>query len=463
MNGTELMTLRHHDLVVIGAGSGNYVVDDSFADLDVAIIEERWFGGTCLNAGCIPSKMLIYTAHVARTVRKAGAYDVDAELRTLRWREARDRVFQRLDAERDNGRNGREHEAWVTVYEGRARFTGFRTLRIDTGDGTVDVSAGQIVLAAGGRPMVPGPVVKSALPYETSDTVMRIDSPPRRLAILGGGYIAVELAEVFAEAGSSVAIVEKEERLLGPQDETVAERFTDLARSRFDLRLGREVTAVDGRPGALRLTLDDGSTAEAEMLLVAVGRVPNSDRLNLEAAGIATHDDGRVIVDEHQRTTAEGVFALGDMCSPVPLKHVANREAKVVAHNLRHPDDLTTCDHELVPAAVFTQPQIASVGATEQDCRDLGLDYRVGMTGYGDVAYGWAMEDTTGFCKVLAEPGTGRIRGAHLMGAQASTLIQPLVLAATLGIDAVTLAKSPYWIHPALTEVVENALLDLSL
>ncbi|WP_407835366.1 mycothione reductase [Streptomyces sp. DSM 116496] len=455
--------MRHHDLVVIGAGSGNAVIDDSFADLDVAIVEERWFGGTCLNAGCVPSKMLAHTAHVARTVREAGTFDVDAELRAVRWREARDRVFGRLDAERDRGRRGRMDEDWVTVYEGRARFTGPRTLRIDRAEGAVDVSAGQIVVAAGSRPLVPGPVAGAGLPYETSDTVMRIDAPPRRLAVLGGGYIAAELAEVFAAAGSSVVIVEKEERLLGPQDETVAERFTELVRSRYDLRLGREVTAVSGRPGELLLTLDDGSTIEADMLLVAVGRVPNSDRLHLEAAGIATHDDGRVLVDAHQRTTVEGVFALGDICSPVPLKHVANREAEVVAHNLRNPDHLIAADHDLVPAAVFTEPQIASVGATEQDCRDRGLDYRVGTAGYGDIAYGWAMEDTTGFCKVLAEPGTGRILGAHLMGAQASVLIQPLVLAATLGIDAVTLAKSPYWIHPALTEVVENALLDLGM
>ncbi|MGY4387689.1 mycothione reductase [Streptomyces virginiae] len=455
--------MRHHDLVVIGAGSGNAVIDDSFADLDVAIVEERWFGGTCLNAGCIPSKMLAYTAHVARTVREAGTYDVDADLRAVHWREARDRIFARLDVERDEGRTGREQQDAVTVYEGTARFTGPRTLRIEGVDGAVDVSAGQMVVAVGGRPVVPGPVVEAGLPYETSDTVMRIDAPPRHLAILGGGYIAAELADVFAETGSSVTIVEKEEHLLGEQDETVRERFTDLVRSRYELRLSRELTAVGGRPGALRLTLDDGSTVESDMLLVAVGRLPNSDRLNLRAAGIATHDDGRVIVDRHQRTTAEGVFALGDICSPVALKHVANREAEVVVHNLRHPDDLIAADHELVPAAVFTRPQIASVGATEQDCRDRGLDYLVGTAGYGDVAYGWAMEDTTGFCKVLAEPGTGRLLGAHIMGPQAPTLIQSLVLAATLGIDATTLAKSPYWIHPALTEVVENALLDLDL
>lgn len=455
--------MRHHDLVVIGAGSGNAVIDDSFAGLDVAIVEERWFGGTCLNAGCIPSKMLAYTAHVARTVREAGHYDVDAVPGTVRWREMRDRVFGRLDAEREQGLRGRLDEDSVTVYEARARFTGPRTLRIDRAEGALDVSADQIVIAVGGRPLVPGPVADSGLPYETSDTVMRIDAPPRRLTILGGGYIAVELAEVFAAAGSSVTVVEKEDRLLGPLDETIAERFTELAASRHDLRLGRELTAVGGRPGALRLTLDDGSTVGADMLLVAVGRVPNSDRLNLEPAGIDTHDDGRVIVDAYQRTTAEGVFALGDVSSPTALKHVANREAEAVAHNLRHPDDLVAADHGLVPAAVFTSPQIASVGATEQECRDNGLDYLVGSARYGDVAHGWAMEDTTGFCKVLAEPGTGKLLGAHLMGPQASALIQPLVVAATLGIDAATLAGSPYWIHPALTEVVENALLDLGL
>ncbi|MFF9053957.1 mycothione reductase [Streptomyces erythrochromogenes] len=454
--------MRHHDLVVIGAGSGNAVVDDSFADLDVAIVEERWFGGTCLNAGCIPSKMLAHTAQMARTVREAGTHDVEAGPGGVRWRAARDRVFRRLDAEREKGRKGREGQDFITVYEGRARFTGPRTLRIERSDaGALDIGAAQVVLAAGGRPLIPPAVAESELPYETSDTVMRLDDPPRRLAILGGGYIAAELAEVFAATGSAVTIVEKEQRLLGPQDETVAERFTELVRSRYDLRLGRELTRVGGRPGELRLTLDDGSTAEADTLLVAVGRIPNSDRLDLAAAGVATHDDGRVIVDSCQRTSAEGVFALGDICSPVPLKHVANREAEVVAHNLRHPDDPVTCDHERVPAAVFTQPQIASVGLTEQECRDREPDYAVGTAGYADTAYGWAMEDTTGFCKVLAEPGSGRLLGAHLMGAQAATLIQPLVLALALGIDAATLAGCPYWIHPALTEVVENALLDL--
>ncbi len=454
--------MRHHEVIVIGAGSGNMVVDDSFAGLDVAIVEEDRFGGTCLNVGCIPSKMLAYAAEVADTVREAGRYDVDAELRGVRWTALRDRVFERLDAEEAKGRAGRKDSDFVTVYSGHARFVGPRKLQIELGDESVAVEADQIVIAAGGRPTVPPPVTESGLPYETSDTIMRIDAPPRRLAVLGGGYVAVELAHVFAAAGSEIVIVEQAEQLLGPQDEAVGKAFTDLTRDRYELHLGRELTALEGNPGALRLVLDDGSVIEADTLLVAVGRTPNSDGLDLEKGGISTYDDGRIVVDEYQRTEADGVYALGDICTPYPLKHVANREAEVVAHNLRNPDDLRATDHNAVPAAVFTSPQIASVGATEQDCRDAGRNYVAASTQYSDVAYGWAMEDTTGFCKVLADRDTGRLLGAHIMGPQAATLIQPLVLAMTLDIDAQTLAERPYWIHPALTEVISNALRDLS-
>ena len=454
--------MRHHDVVVIGAGSGNMVIDNSFAGLDVAIVEERRFGGTCLNFGCIPSKMLAYAAEVADTVRDAGRYDVGAELLGLRWTVVRDRVFERIDAEEAKGRDGRAKSDFVTVYPGHARFLGPTKLQVELGGESVAVEADQIVIAAGGRPVVPPPVIESGLPYETSDTIMRIKSLPRRLAVLGGGYVAAELAHVFAAAGTEVVIVEQAERLLGPQDESLGEAFTELARDRFELHLGRELRKLEGGPGALRLVLDDAAIIHADTLLVAVGRTPNSDRLDLEQAGIGTYDDGRIVVDKYQRTEVDGVYALGDVCSAYPLKHVANREAEVVAHNLRHPRELRATDHGVVPAAVFTNPQIASVGATEQDCRDAARNYVAASIRYADVAYGWAMEDTTGFCKVLADRDTGRLLGAHIMGPQAATLIQPLVMAMTLDIDTQTLAERPYWIHPALTEVISNALRQLA-
>lgn len=450
--------MPHHDLVVIGSGSGNAVVDDGFAHLDVAIVEEeRRFGGTCLNVGCIPTKMLAHTAEVVDAVRGAATFDVDARLGGVRWRDLHDRVFGRLDPLARDGRQGRIDTPWITVHTGHARFTGPRRLDVD---GT-EVTADRIVIATGSRPVVPPPVAESGLPYETSDTILHVDAPPRRLAVLGGGYIAAELANVFACFGSEIVLIEASETLLGPQqDETVVERFCAATADRYDLRTNRELTRVSGEPGALRLELDDGEVVEADMLLVCVGRTPNGDRMDLAKGGVEVDGAGLVVVDAHQATTAEGVWALGDVCQGQPLKHVANREADVVRHNLAHPDDPVEASHDLVPSAIFTEPQIAQVGATEQDLREAGTPYRVGTARYADTAYGWALEDTTGFCKVLLDPDAKTVLGAHVMGPQAATLIAPLILAATLGITAETLVGRPYWIHPALSEVVQQALAD---
>ncbi|MFB7944702.1 mycothione reductase [Kitasatospora phosalacinea] len=453
--------MRHHDLLILGAGSGKALLDDRFADLDVAVVSAGPFGGTCLNTGCIPSKMLVATADVADAVRDAGRHDVDAQLQGVRWPDVRDRVFGRLDAVSAEDERDRREAANTTVHRGAARFTGPRRITVDTADGPVELSADRVVVAAGGRPVVPPVVAASGLPHETSDTVMRLPVPPERLVVLGGGYVAAELAHVFRSAGSRVVVVEKEERLLGQQDETVSAAFTEAVRDQWDLRLGRELTAVGGRPGDLRLTLDDGTELRADTLLVAVGRRPNSDLLDLERAGIATGEDGRITVDAQLRTTADGVWAFGDIATPVPLKHVANREARIVAHNLLHPGRERSMDYAAVPSAVFTRPQIAQVGLTERQARERGHEVAVAVHRYADVAHGWALEETEGFCKVLADRRTGRLLGAHLLGPQAATLVQPLVVALTAGMTARELAEVPLWIHPALTEVVENALLAL--
>jgi mycothione reductase len=187
----------------------------------------------------------------------------------------------------------------------------------------------------------------------------------------------------------------------------------------------------------------------------------NTDLLDVHAAGLPCHDDGRLVVDEYQQTPVGGVFALGDISSEWQLKHVANHEMRVVKHNLLFPDDPIRSDHRFVPHAVFTHPQIAAFGKTEQELREAGAHYLSYEQQVGDVAYGWALEDTTGFCKVIVDPDTMLLLGAHLMGPQASTVIQPLIQAAHFGQRADDVAKGQYWIHPALAEVVENALLGL--
>ena len=199
----------------------------------------------------------------------------------------------------------------------------------------------------------------------------------------------------------------------------------------------------------------------AEAILVATGRTPNGDQMDVDKAGIELLADGRVKTDEFGRTTAEGVWALGDVSSPYMLKHVANAEMRSVQHNLLHPEDLRPLPHDNVPAAVFTHPQIATVGRTEKQAREEGFDVTVKVQNFGDVAYGWAMEDKTGICKLVADRATGQLLGAHLMGPQASTLIQQLITAMAYSLDMREFTRNQYWIHPALPEVVENALLGL--
>ncbi|WP_344411829.1 mycothione reductase [Pseudonocardia ailaonensis] len=458
--------MPHHDLVVIGTGSGNTFVDERYAGLDVAFVEHGVFGGTCLNVGCIPTKMYVYAADVAEAVRRAATYGIDASLDKVRWADIRDRVFGRIDPIAEGGKEYRvERSPNVTVYFGHAAFTGPRALRVERtdGSGADELTADQVVVAAGGRPMIPAAIAESGVPYETSDTIMRLSELPRRLAIVGGGFIAAEFAHVFSALGTQVTVIARGSRMLRSHDETISAAYTDLIAGRLDLRTSTQVTGVSGTAGDLRVTLDDGETIEVDTLLVAAGRVPNGDRMNLGAAGIGTHSDGRIEVDQYQRTSAEGVWALGDVSSPWALKHVANHEAKIVGHNVLHPDDLRETNHRYIPSAVFTDPQVASVGKTEEQVRMLGLDYTVKVQRFGDVAFGWAMEDTTGLCKILAEKGTGRLLGAHIMGPQASTLIQPLIQAMSFGLHAREMATGQYWIHPALPEVVENALLGLDL
>jgi mycothione reductase len=458
--------VRHHDLVVIGTGSGNTIVDERFAHLDVALVEHGVFGGTCLNVGCIPTKMYVHPADVAGHIHRAARFGIDAHIDGVRWTDIRDRVFGRIDPIAAGGREYRMFRSPnVTVYEGHARFTGPHELDVERtdGSGTDAFSADRVVIAAGGRPVVPEPILTSGVPYLTSETVMRIDRLPEHLVIIGAGYIAAEFAHVFSELGSRVSVVGRGEQLLRHQDETVAHRFTAVARTKWDLHLGTEIVGATTSSAGISVALTDGSMLTGDALLVAAGRRPNGDRLDLEKAGIPTHADGRIVVDSTQRTPVEGIFALGDISSPFQLKHVANHEAKVVAHNLLNPDQPRHTDHRFVPSAVFTGPQIASVGRTEAECRTAGLDYTVKVQEYADIAYGWALEDTTGFCKVLADRGTGQLLGAHIMGPHASSVIQPLIQAMSFGLGAREMATGQYWIHPAVPEVVENALLGLDL
>ena len=453
--------MQHFDLCVIGSGSANTIVDDRLGSLRVALVEGGTFGGTCLNVGCIPTKMFVYPADLARVPAYAGELGVDLRLDRVRWAAIRDRIFGRIDPISAKGRAFREHNDNVTLFSERAHFVGPRTL--DVGSAGL-ITADRFVVGAGSRAVIPDLAGLDAVPYHTSDTVMRLDELPSSMIIVGGGYIAAEFAHIFSAYGTAVTVVNRSAQLLRNEDADVSRRFSELLGQRVDVRAEatvQKLTAVaDGRVRAQLAERGGETTVEADVLLLATGRIPNGDTLDLEAAGIETDEKGRIRVDAQQRTTAGGIFALGDVSTHQPLKHVANHEARVVQHNLLHPDAMISSDHRFVPHAVFSEPQVASVGLTEQQARDAGVDYRVGRTDYGSTAYGWAMEDDTHFVKIIVDAGTDLILGAHLIGPQASSMIQPLIQAMSFGQTATEVARGQYWIHPAMIEVVENALLD---
>ncbi|MFK0251104.1 mycothione reductase [Amycolatopsis azurea] len=463
--------MPHYDLVIVGTGSGNSILDPRFADWNTAIVEKGTFGGTCLNVGCIPTKMFVHAANVAATPASSSKFGVDEELTGVRWRDVRDRVFGRIDPIAAGGREYRvQHEdnKNVTVYEGEGRFTGHKELLVSYPDGrpAETITAERFVLAAGGRPVIPDVPGLAETGYHTSDTVMRLDELPASIVILGGGYIAAEFAHVFASFGVDVTVVNRSGALLRSEDDDVSARFTELAAQRLDVRLDRKTVRARKTGSGVALDLEGpqgAETVEAEVLLVATGRTPNSDLLDVAATGVTTGERGHVVVDEYQQTVVDGIYALGDISSVFELKHVANHEQRVVQHNLLHPDERIEADHRFVPHAVFTSPQVASVGLTEREARERGVSYVTSHQDYAGIAYGWAMEDTTGFAKLLADPATGQLLGAHIIGPQASSVIQPLIQAMSFGLDAKSMARGQYWIHPAMPELVENALLNLPL
>ncbi len=452
--------MRHFDLLIIGAGSGNSVIGPEHDDWDIAVAEHGAFGGTCLNVGCIPSKMFVYAAEVASLAADSQRLGINTSFNGVNWLSVRDRIFGRIDPIAAGGLSYRQGLPNVTVYTDTARFVGPR--RVAVGDETV--TAERIVVAAGAHPAIPEIEGIQECGYHTSDTIMRLDALPQRLLVIGGGYIAAELGSVFGAFGSQVTFILRGGTFLRPEDDDIRQRFIAAYEQRFDVRFNTRVLQAQRYNGEIILTVEsDGGRSElrGDELLIAAGRQPNTRNLNVAAGEIKLDQAGYIVTNEELHTSAEGVWALGDVTNPVQLKHVANHEARIVRHNLTNPDNPVHTDHRFIPHAVFGHPQVASVGLTERECQQRSIPYRCHVQPYAAAAYGWAMEDTDSAVKVIAHAETRKLVGAHIIGPQASTLIQQLIQGMHFDLTVDQMAREQYYIHPALPEVVEQALLEL--
>lgn len=339
------------DLIIIGSGSGNSIPAE-FSDWKVALVERGVFGGTCLNVGCIPSKMFVLPADVAEAARHSGRLGLDTSFNGADWPAIRDRVFGLIDP---IAAGGEEYRATGTpnleLIRGTARFTGHRELDVD---GRA-ITAPRILVATGSRATMPAIPGLAEVRTHTSDTVMRLETLPARLGIIGGGFIATELGHVFSGYGSEVTLFNRSKVLLRAEDGEVAQRFTEVFGRRVDLRLGHVPERVEQIGDVIRIH-SEGEVTEVDELLVAVGRRPNSDLVDAAAGGLELHDDGRIKVDATMATSAEGVWAIGDVSNPHQLKHLANAEVKVAFWNMRNPDQTREGDYRAVPHAVFSDP-----------------------------------------------------------------------------------------------------------
>ncbi|MGJ9405154.1 mycothione reductase [Nesterenkonia aurantiaca] len=474
--------MAHYDLSIIGSGSGNSLITPFWDDKRVVLADKgsgstAAFGGTCLNVGCIPTKMFVRPAALARGPVEAARLNVTQETTEVDWSAMRDRVFGRIDAISAGGRQYREVELdHVDLVTEQVTLTGdfSQPPFAFVSESGVRAEADQLVIAAGSRPVLPQ-VPGIDLPgVHTSDSIMRIEQRPEKLLIIGGGYIACEFAGVFSAFGTEVIQVNRSQGLMTAMDADISAAFSAEAEKNWTVHYQRTATRIAEHGEGLRVELvtSDGRVEhqDVDAVLVAIGRMPNTDLIGAREVGLDVHSDGRLAVDEYQRVLSQGepvagLYALGDVSSEAMLKHVANQEARVVAHNLEHPARIRASRHEAIPSAIFSFPEMAQVGITEvQAAETVGAEnLTTKIQRYGDTAYGWAMEDGEGIFKVIADRRSGQILGAHVMGYQASNLIQPIIQAMSFGQDAYTAARGQYWIHPALMEVTENALLGLEV
>jgi len=459
------------DFLVIGTGSGLDVANAAVNQgQSVAVVEKGPLGGTCLNRGCIPSKMLLYHADVLESIERADAFHIDAEVTDVEFSEIVREVNEDVASDSESIRRGLRSSSQHDLYEGEGRFVDERTVEIVGGDDEgARVRAETVLIAAGTRPSIPDIDGVDDVAYLTSTEALQLETPPDHLLIVGGGYIAAELGHFFGTFGSDVTIVGRRPNLLPEADEAVAEAFTERYADRFTVHTGYAATAASETDGTItvearpyeygdggsggRILDEDVVTATGDELLVAAGRTPNTDLLHLDAAGVATDDRGFVETDEYLRTTAEGVWALGDIVGEYLLKHSANHEAQAVARNL-FGDDLTPVDYTAMPFAVFASPEVAGVGAREEELRAAGREYATRTYAYDQTARGSAMK-ADGFLKAIIDLD-GEILGCHIMGPEASNLIQEVVVAMKAGTGSVQDIREAVHIHPALSEVVHR-------
>jgi dihydrolipoamide dehydrogenase len=427
----------------------------------VAVVDNGPMGGTCINRGCVPSKMLIYPADVATTIRQANKIGVNATINSIDFGNIMSRMHKLV--KEDTGMQAQAVEATPEMkwYKGTGEFTGDYTFQVN-GE---NLRADKIFIVSGTRVKIPPIKGLDTVDYLTSDTVLELKQPPRSIIILGGGYIGAEYGHFFSGIGVKTTLIQRPQTLLKTEEPEVSDLLKLELQKRIDIYTGHEAVEVKQEADqkvVVAKNLADGSQKEfrADALMVATGRAPNSDLLKPERTGVKVDERGFIKVNEYLETGKKNIWALGDAIGKYMFKHVANYEAGIAWHNSVH-GHRAAVDYSAVPHAVFCEPQVASVGLKEAEAKQQGFKILVGTALYKDTAMGAAMGEPNGFVKVIVEQKTGRILGAHIIGPEASVLIQEVINAMNTADRTYAPIIQSMHIHPAMNEVMQNAFGNL--
>jgi glutathione reductase (NADPH) len=437
-----------YDLFVIGAGSGGVRAARMSAGhgARVAVAESTYLGGTCVNVGCVPKKLFVYGSHFAEEFADARGFGWDAEPAAFDWPRLRDnktREIERLNGVYANLLNG----AGVAIKWGKARLLDPHHVEVDG----VTYSTENILIATGSWPSVPN--VPGAELAITSNEAFYLERFPERAVVVGGGYIAVEFAGIFAGLGARTTLIYRGSMFLRGFDDEVR-RFVaaELEKKHIDLRFETQVTAIEAKGDARVLQLDSGEVLEADQVLYAIGRLPNTAGLGFETAGVLLSARGAVVVDQYYRSSVPNIYAIGDVIDQEQLTPVAIAEGMCIANNLFTDNPPRTVDYELIPTAVFCQPNIGTVGLTEEAARTrFGDDVQIFAADFKPMKHTLSGRDERTLMKLVVRPSDDRVVGAHMVGPEAGEIIQGLAVAMTAGATKAHFDRT-IGIHPTAAE-----------
>ncbi len=460
--------MQKYDLLVLGSGAGASIAANAYQQgLSVAIVDNGRFGGTCLNRGCIPTKILTYVADVIMEIEHAERVNLRASVQEVDFRALMERMRKETWGEAAEMEHSIAQVENYDFYKGTGEFISDYTMEVN-GE---ELRADHVVIAAGARPFIPDIHGINEVHYLTNKTVLELDERPESMIIVGGGYMATELAHFFSAVGTDVTILGRNPYLVKNEDTDVSELLKEELSKRMTVLTNHEVVSASQDSETKKVVAKDRDTGkerkfEAEVLLVAAGRISNADLFKPKKTGVKVDKRGWVIVDEYFRTTKKNIWAFGDAIGRYQFRHVANEESSIAWYNFvsslnaQHQGEkpeLRSMSYHAIPRAVFSYPTIATVGMTLAEAKGSKRELLVGQIGYDGAAKGAAMGYPPGFLRVIIDANEGTILGATIIGPHAPILIQEIVnLMYTQDRTYFPMFEAIH-IHPALSELVQRA------